>query len=74
MDNKYTLEQFVERAEGDVAAFAAATRANQAEGAEGFVGAQYELRTREDWWREVAAYFDYVELSRVAVRLLKRAR
>ena len=63
MDAELTLEQFLDRAAADVAAFAAATRAYQAEGSEGFVGPQYERRSREDWWREVAAYFEYVELS-----------
>lgn len=63
MENLLTLDQFMERSVADLAAFAAATRSYQSEGAEGFIGPQYELRTREDWWREVAAYFDYVEMS-----------
>lgn len=63
MEDRLTLDQFMERAAGDLVAFAEATRAYAAEGAEGFVGPQYETRTREDWWREVAAYFDYTEMS-----------
>lgn len=71
MDNLLTLDQFMERAVADLHAFAAATRSYQAEGSEGFVGPQFEHRTREDWWREVAAYFDYVEVTS-ALRELHR--
>jgi esterase/lipase len=57
-----TLEEFLRRADGDVQAFAASTRSAQAEGTDGFTG-PFLHRTREDWWREVAAYYEYTELA-----------
>lgn len=57
---KMTLDQFLQRTDADVQAFAAATRAARAEGVDGF---DIRTRTREDWWREVAAYFEYSELA-----------
>lgn len=60
---RLTLDQFVERAPAAIEAFAAATRAAQAEGDEGFIGPQFEQRTEPDWWREVAAYFEFTEVQ-----------
>jgi len=60
-----TLDEFVQRAPAAIEAFAAATRAAVAEGAEGFIGPQFEDRTESDWWAEVAAYHGFVELQEV---------
>lgn len=64
-----TLDEFVKRSAISVAAFAAATRAHQAEGTEGFVGAHYENRTEADWWREVAAYHEFIEVQEALARV-----
>lgn len=58
-----TLDQFLEQAPLSLQAWAAATRAHVAEGTEGFVGEQFENRSESDWWREVAAYHEYLELE-----------
>jgi hypothetical protein len=59
----FTLEEFVQRSAAEIEAFAAAIRASQAEGVEGFVGKRFELRSEADWWREVAAYYEYIEFQ-----------
>lgn len=60
MEDRMTLDQFLVRAEADVQAFGAAVRTAQAEEADGFTG-RFLHRTREEWWREVAVYYDYSE-------------
>ena len=59
----FTLDEFTQDAAVQIQAFAAATICLQGRGEEGFVGEQFERRTRDDWWRELAAYRAYVELS-----------
>lgn len=51
-----TLDDFLQRADADVQAYAAAMRTAQAEGVEGLDPA---VKSREDWWREVAVYYDH---------------
>ena len=60
---RITIDEFVQRTSAALEAWAAATRSAQAEGVEGFVGDRFERRTETDWWREVAAYHEYVELQ-----------
>lgn len=58
-----TLDEFLVGASASLEAFAASTRAAQAEGVEGFVGERFERRSECGWWREIAAYHEYVELQ-----------
>lgn len=53
-----TLDQFLAVAHADLAAFADATRAQQAAKAEGFIEPEHVDREHDDWWREVMAYLD----------------
>lgn len=61
---RMTIEQFLDRSEADVQAFVLSTQQAQAEGTEGFVG-RFTYKTRADWWREVAAYYEVAEEVRV---------
>lgn len=54
-----TLEEFISQAVHDVEIFAAAYRRAMEEGDEGFK----PNRSAVDWWREVAAYHEYVEVD-----------
>lgn len=65
---RITLDEFVARTKASIEAFAAATRRYQAEGEDGFVGERFENRTEADWWREVAAYHEYIEVQERAMQ------
>jgi hypothetical protein len=65
-----TLNEFAREVGNRLDTFVTATRADQAEGADGFVGDRYERRTFEDWMAE----FDAFEGLRTIAAAIKQQR
>jgi hypothetical protein len=68
------LDECLAQAALSLEAFAASRRAATAEGEEGFVGPRFENLQEVDWWREVAAYHEMLEMEMSVVLVESRDR